>query len=245
MNAKKGSHSNPLKTIALLLAAVIVLTGLYVVWTLFSGTQVGQNVLTGLNWVFGVSSIQLWWFVTRSAGIVAYLLLWLSTVWGLAVPSKLLDPLLKRNYTFDFHEFISLLSLGFVALHIGVLLLDRYLPYSTWQIIIPFLSPYRPAWVGIGVITLYIMLLVTITFYMRNRIGAQKFRTIHYLSLVAFLGATLHGLFAGTDSPLFSMRLMYQATSLSVIFLTVYWLVNKLQNKPKPAPANVRARPTK
>jgi methionine sulfoxide reductase heme-binding subunit len=162
---------------------------------------------------------------------MAYLLLWFSTVWGLAVPSKLLDPLLERGYTFDFHQFISLLSIGFVLLHVLVLTVDRYLPYSAWQILIPFLSPYRPVWVGLGVISFYIIALVTITFYLRSRIGMNAFRAIHIASLFGYLGVTFHAFYAGTDTPLLAMQLLYRGTALVVIFFTVYWLVQKYQQK--------------
>jgi predicted ferric reductase len=190
-----------------------------------------MNINSIVNGLFSLDSVQLWWYVTRSAGIIAYLLLWFSTAWGLAVPSKLLDPLLDRSFTFDFHQFISLLSIGFMVLHILVLTLDRYLPYSAWQILIPFLSPYRPLWVGIGVIAFYLILLVTVTFYLRSRIGMRAFRAIHILSLAGYLGATLHGLYAGTDSVLPAMQLLYQGTGLVIIFLTVYWLFLKLTQK--------------
>lgn len=192
-------------------------------------TPLGTWVSTGLVWLFGVDSQQLWWYVTRSSAIIAYLLLFLSTAWGLAVPSKIINPLIDPASTFDFHQFISLLMLGFALLHILVLTLDRYLPYSTLQILVPFLSPYRPVWVGIGILSFYILLLVTVTFYIRQRIGMSTFRVIHVLSLPGYLGITLHGLYAGTDSPLVSMQLLYQGTGLIVIFLTVYWLVMKLQ----------------
>jgi sulfoxide reductase heme-binding subunit YedZ len=184
-----------------------------------------------INWLFGLDSVQLWWYVTRAAGIIAYLLLWFSTAWGLAVPSKLLDPVLDRTFTFDFHQFISLLSIGFLIMHILVLTVDRYLPYSIWQILIPFLSPYRPVWVGIGVISFYLILLVTVTFYLRSRIGMRAFRAIHVFSLVGYLGATLHGFYSGTDSPLPAMQLLYKGTALVIVFLTVYWLVLKIQQK--------------
>jgi len=83
-----------------------------------------------------------------------------------------------------------------------------------------------------GVIAFYITLLVTITFYLRSRIGMKTFRSIHVLSLLGYLGVTLHGLYAGTDSPLASMQFLYKGTALVVIFLTVYWLVQKyLQNR--------------
>jgi predicted ferric reductase len=209
--------------------AIFAIFALLVVGLVLLLTPAGDWLASSLNWLFAADSQQLWWYVTRSAGIIAYLLLWLSTAWGLAVPSRIIQPVLDQTYTFDFHQFISLLAIGFALLHILVLTLDRYLPYSTLQILIPFLSPYRPLWVGIGVISFYIILLVTVTFYLRTRIGMSTFRAIHIFSLLGYLGITLHGLYAGTDSPLISMQLLYQGTSLVVVFLTVYWLVLKYQ----------------
>jgi predicted ferric reductase len=205
---------------ATLFVLVLILFG-----ALFSLTPPGQATGKWLNWFFALDSVQLWWYVTRASGIVAYLLLWFSMVLGLAVTSKFFDRLLDRVFTYDFHQFISLLSIAFVVLHVVVLLLDRYLPYSIWQILVPFISPYRPFWVGVGVIGFYLTLLVTVTFYLRKKIGMHAFRLIHVLSLVGYLGATLHGVYAGTDSPLPAMQFLYKATALVVIFLTVFWLV--------------------
>jgi predicted ferric reductase len=162
---------------------------------------------------------------------MAYFLLWLSTAWGLAVSSKILDRMLHRTFTYDYHQFISLLSIGFVALHVGVLMFDHYLPYTLAQALVPFLSPYRPVWVGLGVISLYLILLVTVTFYMRGRIGSRAFRAIHTLSLVAYLGVAAHALLAGTDSALWFTRLLYAGTFLIIVFLTTYWLVIGLQRR--------------
>ena len=191
-------------------------------------------LLTGLeaplvsftNWLFSLDSIQLWWYVTRAAGLVAYLLLWLSTVWGLAISSKIFDPLVTRDYSYDFHQYLSLFALGFIAMHVVVLMLDRYLPFSLLQVLLPFTSSYRPLWVGLGVISLYLLVLVTVTFYLRKRIGTRAFRWIHLLSLLGYLGVTLHALYAGSDSPLSAAQLIYKGSLLMVIFLTSYWLAN-------------------
>lgn len=212
------------------------LTGLFVL-ALFAALGYLAHVLllfTGLeaplasfaNWLFSINSVQLWWYVTRAAGLVAYLLLWLSMVWGLAVSSKIFDPFLTRDYTYDFHQYLSLFSLGFVALHVIVLMLDRYLPFSLLQVLVPFTSAYRPLWVGLGVISLYVLALVTVTFYLRKRIGMRAFRWIHVLSLLGYLGVTLHALFAGTNSTLSATQIIYKGSFLVVIFLTAYWLVN-------------------
>jgi sulfoxide reductase heme-binding subunit YedZ len=180
-----------------------------------------------------LSSDQVMWYITRASGLTAYLLLWLSTAWGLAVSSKILDRLLNRAFTYDYHQFISLLALGFVGLHVGVLLFDHFLPYTLPQALVPFLSPYRPLWVGIGVLAFYASSIVTATFYLRRRIGMHAFRTIHYFSLLAYLGAAVHALMAGTDSSLAATQIMYAATFLSVVFLMTYWLTGKLQEIPR------------
>jgi sulfoxide reductase heme-binding subunit YedZ len=192
-----------------------------------------------LNSMFAINTTQFWWFMTRAAGLIAYLLLWFSTAWGLALPSRLATPLLEQTYTYDFHQFISLFSIGFALLHIIVLMPDRFLPFSIWQILIPFLTPYRPLWVGIGIISFYMILLVTITFYLRSLIGQTAFRLIHFLSLVGYLGATLHGLFAGTDGGLPGMQIIYLGSGLVVVFLTGYWLwMRSIQKKEGSLPSS-------
>jgi sulfoxide reductase heme-binding subunit YedZ len=176
------------------------------------------------------------WYLTRAAGLVAYLLLWLSTVWGLAVASKIFDPVLHRAFTFDVHEFLSLIALGFAGLHIGVLLVDAYLPFSLWQVLVPLTAPYRPVWVGIGVIGLYLTLLVTVTFYLRSRIGQKNFRAIHLLSFLAYSAVTLHSFFAGTDSKLGSAQFIYASSALVIVILSVFWFARTRMTKP-PTPA--------
>jgi predicted ferric reductase len=204
--------------------ATFFIIGLILIVAVVAITPAGQGVGNYLRWLFAADSVQIWWYVTRASGIIAYLLLWFSTVLGLAVTSKYLDGMLDRLFTYDFHEFISLLSVAFTLVHVLVLMLDKYLPYSLAQILVPFISPYRPFWVGVGVIAFYIILLVTITFYLRNRIGTRTFRVIHVLSLLGYIGVTLHGYYAGTDTALPTMQVLYKVSGLAVLFLTIYWL---------------------
>ena len=234
----KRSHS-PLTVLVWLGAGV---AGLFLAmigrWALQTAPGIALSQM--LRVLFATDSTQLMWYITRAAGLTSYVLLWLSVAWGLAVSSKILDNLLHRSFTYDFHQFISLLSIGFVALHIGILLFDRYLPYSVLEVLVPFLSPYRPVWVGIGSIGFYLALLVTVTYYVRGRIGMKAFRTIHYLSLLSYLGVTVHGLFAGTDSSLVSVLGLYAGSLLVTVFLTSYWVflaVQKSRMKKASAPS--------
>src|SRR5512141_1257265 len=152
-------------------------------------------------------------------------------VWGFAIPSKILQPALEGTFAYDFHEHLSLMGLGFIVLHVVVLMFDKYLPFSIFQILIPFIDTYRPLWVGLGIISFYILLLVTFTFYLRQQIGVKAFRSIHLFSLLGYYGTTLHGLFAGTDSALPVTMVLYAGTFLIVLFMTVYWLFMRFFGK--------------
>jgi methionine sulfoxide reductase heme-binding subunit len=206
-------------------------------------SPLGSTISGWVTWALAINSQQVTWYVTRAAGLIAYLLLWLSTIWGLAVSSKIMDSLLHRTFTYDFHQFISLLALGFLGLHMSVLLFDHYQPYTLLQVLFPVFSPYRPLWVAIGGVAMYLSLLVTVTYYLRGRIGMKTFRAIHVSSLVAYLGATLHSLFSGTDTALLPARLMYFGSFLVVVFLVVYWLIARPARKPKLAAAGNAAPP--
>jgi len=199
----------------------------------FRYLPVGQAIANLLSRLFAMNNTHTTWYITRAAGWVAYFLLWFSMVWGLAIPTKFFERFLSPTFAVDFHEYISLLSIGFIILHVSVLMIDQYLPFSLVQILVPFISPYRPVWVGLGVLGFYLTLLVTITFYLRKKIGQKKFKAIHTLSLTAYLGVVLHAFFAGSDSSLGAVQIIYLVTFMVVVFLTSYWLIHARQIKKK------------
>ena len=213
-----------IKPFGIIFLVLVIFSGIFLIITL-GGSPGGGAFGHGVQSLFGLDTTQIWWFVTRSAGLTGYFLLWLSMVWGLAIPSRIVQPFLEGTFTYDFHEYLSLLGLGFILLHIIVLLFDTYLRFSILQLLIPFVDGYRPFWVGLGIVSLYIFLVVTVTFYLRVHISTKTFRTIHLFSLLGYLGATLHGLFAGTDSALPATMFLYAGTFLMIVFLTVYWLI--------------------
>jgi len=226
LQTRTSPWTSLIKPLGIILLVGLIFLGMFAAITL-GGSLAGATIAQKLHTLFGLDTTQLWWFVTRAAGLTGYFLIWLSMAWGLAIPSRIVQPILEGTFTYDFHEYLSLLGLGFILLHIVVLLFDKYLPFTVIQLLVPFVDTYRPFWVGLGVIGFYVFLVVTVTFYLRSQIGTKAFRAIHLFSLVGYLGATLHGLFAGTDSTLPITMLLYAGTFLSIVFLTVYWLVMK------------------
>ncbi len=197
----------------------------------FKALPVGKTFSSLLSFIFATNSVHTTWYITRAAGWVAYFLLWFSMLWGLVIPTKFFERFLSPTFVVDFHEYISLLAIGFVVLHVGVLLFDQYLPFTLIQIFVPFLSTYRPFWVGLGVIGAYLAMLVTVTFYLRKRIGMKKFKAIHTVSMFSYLGVVLHAFFTGTDSSLGVVQLVYLSSFLVIVFLTAYWLIQARQLK--------------
>jgi sulfoxide reductase heme-binding subunit YedZ len=234
-NLKEITNGSTHKRLALWIIGAVFLLSISLLGVLGFYTvrflPVGQTFTNLLSQLFSTIDTHTTWYITRSASWVAYLLLWFSMVWGLVIPTKLFERFLSPTFVVDFHEYISLLAIGFIILHIGVLLIDQYLPFTFVQIFVPFISPYRPLWVGLGVIGFYLTLLVTITFYLRKKIGQQKFKAIHTLSLVAYFGVVLHGFFSGSDSSLLTVQLIYLVTFLVVVFLSSYWLIQAKQIK--------------
>jgi sulfoxide reductase heme-binding subunit YedZ len=140
-----------------------------------------------------------WWMASRSAGIVAYLLLSASVVVGLVMALRMaparLTPTLRTA-----HERIALLALGAVAAHGLVLLGDGWLRPGLSGVLIPFVMDYRPVWTGLGILAGYLAAGLSLTYYARRRLGARRWRTAHRLIPVAWAMAAVHIIGAGTDA---------------------------------------------
>ncbi|MFN8474933.1 MAG: hypothetical protein U0822_22285 [Anaerolineae bacterium] len=184
-----------------------------------------------------------YWYLSRGAAIVAYLLMWLSVVFGLMITNKLGRKWPGGLATVDLHQFVSLLALAFAAFHGLILLGDQYIGYSLAQILVPFTSTdYRPLWVGLGQIGLYVAALVSFSFYVRQYIGHRAWRALHYSSFAVYVMVTLHGLMSGTDSTNLAVRLMYALTAASVVALTAYRIkVTRAQRARRARPALQRS----
>jgi predicted ferric reductase len=227
-----SDHNNQHQPVNGLLAGALIL-GAGVLGALgylvFRVLPIGQSVSGSLAWLFATNTTHATWYVTRAAGWIAYFLLWFSMVWGLSIPTKFFEKYISPTFAVDFHEYLSLLAIGFVIVHVAVLMFDQYLPFTLAQVLVPFASAYRPLWVGLGIIGAYLSGLVTVTFYLRKRIGQKRFKSIHTVSVFGYLGVVLHAFFSGSDSSLPIVQLIYFSTFMVIVFLTAFWLIQRRQ----------------
>ncbi|PKN94259.1 MAG: hypothetical protein CVU44_07620 [Chloroflexi bacterium HGW-Chloroflexi-6] len=180
-----------------------------------------------------------YWYLSRGSAFVALSLLWVSMALGILMTNKMARSWPGVPLAFAIHEFISLLGVGFSLFHALVLLGDRYINYDFAQLAIPFAGSYEPVWVGLGQVGFYVMLIVTFSFYVRQKIGQKTWRVIHYVSFLTYGMALLHGLTAGSDTSLPWAQQYYWVSGGSLLFLLMYRIVISLSPKKSPAPARV------
>jgi methionine sulfoxide reductase heme-binding subunit len=162
-----------------------------------------------------------WWLASRSAGIVAYVLLSASVVLGLAMALKLAAP--RRTAVLrTVHERIALLALGALAAHGLLLLGDGFLRPGLGGILVPFAMSYRPTWTGIGILAGYLTAGLSLTYYARRHLGARRWRAAHRLIPVAWAMAVVHVIGSGSDAGSLWLQVVLALTMSGVLTLLGY-----------------------
>ena len=161
----------------------------------------------------------LWWLISRASGILAFVLICLSVMIGLAMAAKVLRrPALKRACV-RLHEHIALIALAAITLHGVALLGDQWLRPGLRGIAVPFAISYRPGFTGLGIIAGYLAALLGPSFYLRRRIGARRWRQLHRATALVWILAVIHTLGAGSDGTTVWLRAIVLATGLPIVYL--------------------------
>jgi DMSO/TMAO reductase YedYZ heme-binding membrane subunit len=175
---------------------------------------------------------QIWWYVARGSGIVAWGIMALSMFWGLALSSRFLGSRAKPNWMLDLHRFLGGLSVVFIGTHIASLVLDSYVSFGWLDILVPGATTYQPLAVAWGVIAMYLALAVEVTSLLRKRMSKRAWRRTHFLSFPLFAISTVHLLSVGTDS---STPLLRSAVLATVVAIAIATAVRGTQARRNPS----------
>lgn len=189
------------------------------------GIVVGGSVpaaFGGLATAVASNPASLAWLFERLFGFMSYITVALSVIYGLLLSTKLLDAVAHRPVSFSLHQDLAAVGLGLAGIHGMLLGLDASIPFTLQQILVPGLSPHAPFAVGVGQVALYLMAIVTLSFYARKRIGQRAWRVLHYTTFLAYAGATFHGIASGSDSAASWAQAMYVGSLTIVAFLLTY-----------------------
>ena len=206
---------------------------------LLSGVAIGLATGPAAGALAFLSGDKIPWTASRVMAFLAYLAFAGSVAYGLSMASGMIDALAGRPVSFTLHRDLAIAGLVFTGRHVFLLLGDQWIGFSLQTLLVPGLSPYEPIPVAIGQVAAIMAVLVTLTFYMRGLLGPRLWRGLHTLSLVVFALATVHGLFAGSDSKLDTIWWLYVGITLLIVFLFVYRMANRGAVKLRPARAGV------
>jgi len=176
------------------------------------------------------------WDTARAGGFAAYILLTTAVAAGLVLRNRWQTARWPRLVTNELHGYLSLLALIFIGIHVLAVLVDPFTRFGLGEVLLPFASHYRPIWMGLGAVTLYLLLAVWATSRARRRIGFRTWRAIHYLSYGVYAVATVHGLGTGSDTRSSWALLLYALSILVVVGLAVRRLLVPTATGQRPRP---------
>jgi sulfoxide reductase heme-binding subunit YedZ len=140
------------------------------------------------------------WYAARSAGVVSLMLLTASLVLGMATSARLELASGNRFLLQGLHRSISLLVVVFLFVHVATAILDPFAGLGLQDALVPFLSTYRPLWLGLGVVAAELFVALTVTSLLRPRIRLRWWRLVHWASYACWPAALLHGIGTGSDA---------------------------------------------
>lgn len=176
---------------------------------------------------------KIWWYLSRSSGIVALVLLVLSVVWGILLATRALRPMDRPAWLLDLHRWLGGTALVMTGLHLLGLYLDGYIDFGVAELLVPGTSEYRPLAVAIGVVSMYVMVAIQATSYLRHRLSTRVWRTTHMLSYGLVWGAAIHAGLAGTDT----VNRVYQVLALLLTMVAVAAMMVRILSPGRRRPA--------
>ena len=158
-----------------------------------------------------------YWYLARGTGAVSLVLLTASVVLGIVGSVRFAAPRWPRFAIDSVHRDVSLLVVVVLVIHIVTSVLDGFAPIRLFDGVIPFVTPYRPLWMGLGTLSFDLLLAIAITSMVRRRLGYRAWRTIHWLAYASWPVAVLHGLGTGSDVKQWWMLALTAACIVAVL----------------------------
>jgi predicted ferric reductase len=142
---------------------------------------------------------QFLWVLARVAGLSSYAALAVALVTGIALRTAVLDWLGSNRALRALHEYTTVLWIPLAGLHLLSLLLDTTARIGLLDLVVPFHSTYGTLAIGLGALSVDVLLLVNVTAFLKRRMNKDVWLWLHRLAYVAFALIFLHAVLSGTD----------------------------------------------
>jgi len=176
------------------------------------------------------------WYATRGAGIVSLVLFTVVVALGVLSAIRWQTRAWPRFMTAGLHRNLALLSVVFLVIHIVTAVVDPFTALGPLTALVPFSSPYRRLWLGLGVVAFDLLLAIVVTSLIRVRLGQRIWRAVHWLAYAAWPVALLHGIGTGSDAAALWMRAIDAGCVMVVVGAAIWRLsVERAALQPPPA----------
>ncbi len=182
-----------------------------------------------------------WWWITRAAGIVAWVVVAAAVVWGLLASTKLIRRRGLPAWILDLHRYLGTLTIVFVVVHVGAVWLDSFVSFTPKQLFVPFASSWRPHAVAWGIFATYLLLAIQITSWAMRRLPRKLWHRVHVLSVPMLAMATVHGFLAGTDRSNRAVQWSAFVVLLGILFLLAVRMLSPSRASRSSAATSIRA----
>jgi ferric reductase like protein len=173
------------------------------------------------------------WYLTRGTGVVALLLLTAGAVLGVMTSTRWQRSRVPRFLVSGLHRNVTLLALAFVVVHVVTTVADHFAPIGYRDAVLPYLSPYRPIWLGLGAVAFDLLLALIATSLLRARIGLRSWRAVHWLAYASWPVALVHSLGTGSDARAGWLAVL-GVSCTGALLLAVLWRVAAASGGPVP-----------
>jgi hypothetical protein len=157
------------------------------------------------------------WYLTRGSGVVTLLLLTASLCLGIAGAVGARTSRIPRFGVAELHRNLTLFAVAFLGIHVATTVADSYTPIGVKDAFVPFVSSYRPLWLGLGALAGDLVLALVITSLLRVRLGLRAWRGIHWLAYACWPVAFAHALGTGSDPRTGWMQVLAAISAASVL----------------------------
>ncbi|MGC2207034.1 MAG: hypothetical protein WA724_04185 [Candidatus Dormiibacterota bacterium] len=169
------------------------------------------------------------WYLTRGSGLILLAVLTASVALGILHKSGHTPSGWPRFVIGDLHRNLALLGTALLAIHILTAELDPFAPVGWLAVVVPFLSSYRPIWLGLGTLSVDILIAVVATSLLRSHLSLRLWRLVHWLTYLAWPIALLHSLGTGTDTRL-GWVFVFDLICLAVVSVAVWYRLWRLSS---------------
>jgi DMSO/TMAO reductase YedYZ heme-binding membrane subunit len=182
--------------------------------------------------------MMLLWYASRSAGLLAQILLSATMVLGITGVMRITAAGWPRFVLTHLHRNLSLLTLVFLAVHISTAVIDPYVSIRWIDAVVPFTSSYETFWLGLGAVALELLITLIATSLLRPRIGLATWRGLHWAAYACWPIAVIHGLGIGGQDTRTPWIVALTGACVAVVLGALAWRLLAAPGKhPEPAGA--------